>query len=204
MELVNPKADFSQEGFAIAQTVDGQNDPNKGWAVSPATRLTHWATFEAKEPVGKPGGTVLTVTLTHRFQQSYLPGKFRVSLTRLPKPLKLDLAEEYRAVLAVVPELRSQTQKDMLLTYFRAIDTDYRNRANALNAARAPLPADPKLQQLRARVEETKKPVASDPRLVQLRADVEMSVKQAAFRRLTAAQDVAWALINSPAFLFNH
>jgi hypothetical protein len=33
---------------------------------------------------------------------------------------------------------------------------------------------------------------------------VAASTRQAADRRLTAVQDLAWALINSPAFFFNH
>jgi hypothetical protein len=36
-----------------------------------------------------------------------------------------------------------------------------------------------------------------------MRVDVALSAKQLDSRRLTAAQDLAWALINSPAFLFN-
>jgi hypothetical protein len=43
-----------------------------------------------------------------------------------------------------------------------------------------------------------------DPMLLQLRHDLEISIQQAATRRLTAAQDIARALINSPAFLYNH
>jgi hypothetical protein len=49
----------------------------------------------------------------------------------------------------------------------------------------------------------TEKPVPLDFALSQLRADADQSTKQAADARLTAAQDLAWALINSPAFLFN-
>ena len=40
--------------------------------------------------------------------------------------------------------------------------------------------------------------------LAQLRKDFEMSDTQLKNKRLTAAQDLAWALINSPAFLFNY
>jgi len=46
--------------------------------------------------------------------------------------------------------------------------------------------------------------VPDDPALVRLRADVATSAKQLADRRLTAIQDLAWALVNSPAFFFNH
>ena len=66
------------------------------------------------------------------------------------------------------------------------------------------MPIDPKLKELRDQLEFAQRPVQPDPALVNLRRDLEMSVQQATARRLTAAQDIAWALINSPAFLFNH
>ncbi len=202
--LQNALADFSQASFEVKNAVDGSPNASKGWAVSPATGVTHWATFEVKEPVGAEGGTVLTIKLHHKFQPSYLAGRFRLSVTRVAAPVGLGLAEEYRSILAVTPELRTQAQRDTLLGYFRSVDAEYRGRVEAVNKSRAPSPADPMIPQLRDRVADAGKPVPVSPRLSQLRKDVEMSVRQSAVRRLTAAQDVAWALINSPSFLFNH
>ncbi|MBX6311698.1 MAG: DUF1553 domain-containing protein, partial [Isosphaeraceae bacterium] len=202
--LEKPLADFSQQNFNIAQAIDGSPNGGKGWAVSPSFGVTHWATFETKQAAGFEGGTVLTFRLTHRFRKGYMPGRFRISVTRVPKPVGLDLAEEYRALVAVAPEVRTKAQQEALLTYFRAVDPEYRKRLEALNQAKAPLPIDPKLKELREHLEYAQRPVTIDPKLAQLRKDVEQSVQQAAARRLTAAQDIAWALINSPAFLFNH
>ncbi len=202
--LRNPLADFSQMGFEIKNAIDGSPNNGKGWAVSPTIGYTHWATFETSEGVGQPGGTVLTFTMIHKFTQGYLPGKFRISVTTLPKPVALGLAEEYRAILEVVPELRTQAQRDLLANYFKAVDPEWRKRVDAINLSKAGPPADPMLAKLRDQITEANKPVPVDPRLAQLRKDVEMSVRQSATRRLTAAQDIAWALINSPAFLFNH
>jgi WD40 repeat protein len=202
--LQNALADFTQANFDVKSAIDGRRDAQKGWAVSPATGVTHWATFETKEAVGASGGTVLTFTLHHRFGKGFMPGRFRISVTKIARPVGLGLPEEYRSILAIVPELRSQAQRDALGTYFKAVDSDWRKRRDEINKSKAPLPADPKLKQLQDQLAEASKPVPIDPRLGQLRKDIEMSIKQAAARRLTAAQDVAWALINSPAFLFNH
>ena len=90
---------------------------------------------------------------------------------------------------------------------FRDIAEDVAVRAEknkALAESRQPLPIDPKLKGLRDTVELVSQPVPPDALLTQLQADVVASTRQLTEKRLTVAQDIAWALINSPAFLFNH
>ena len=206
VKLVTPMADFNQQNYEIARAVDGDtNNQGTGWAISPATGVVHWATFEAEQPIGAEGGTVLTFKLHQRFNgNKHTIGRFRLSVTTLPKPVGLGLAEPLREIVAVAPDLRTPAQREALLAYRKAVDPEVHKRVAALNESKQPLPEDPKLVELRAALEEARQPVPVDPRLARLRKDVEMSVGQVAEGRLTAAQDIAWALINSPAFLFNH
>ncbi|MND02025.1 hypothetical protein D3C83_212630 [compost metagenome] len=66
------------------------------------------------------------------------------------------------------------------------------------------MPPDPKLTELKKTLADAEAPVRLDPYLVQLRNDAKDSGKQSENTRLTVVQDLAWALINSPGFLFNH
>jgi hypothetical protein len=67
-----------------------------------------------------------------------------------------------------------------------------------------PLPTDPGVLERRSALAKAEEPLRLDPQLVQLRQDTEQSKLLMANKRLTAVQDLAWALINNPAFLFNH
>ncbi len=62
-------------------------------------------------------------------------------------------------------EVRTEAQKNTLLAYFRVMDAELRAKTAALAAARAPLPVDAKLQELRGQLEFAKKPIQPDPAL---------------------------------------
>ena len=75
VKLTNALADFSQDNLDVSKAIDGSsNDPGNGWAVAPATGVTHWAVFETTEPVGTPGGTILTFKLHHKFAEVWTLG----------------------------------------------------------------------------------------------------------------------------------
>ena len=89
------------------------------------------------------------------------------------------------------------------MTFFKKQDKTWKEKQQAITEAKKPVPIDPKIPELEAEVALAKQPVQDDPQLVQLRADTKMSEQLLENERLTAAQDVTWVLINSPAFLFN-
>jgi hypothetical protein len=206
VKFVQPTADLSQPNYDIKTAVDGQRPPqNNGWAIGQGTGVTHWATFEVPEPIGFEGGTILTFTLDQQFvDQKHSLGRFRISITAAAKPIGLTLPGNLTQVIATAAADRDELQRAALIEFFTSRDEEGRKRLVALANAKKPLPPDARLVELQRQLQQVSRPVPEDSKLVQLRQDLAMSKKQLENKRLTAVQDLAWALINSPAFLFNH
>jgi hypothetical protein len=163
VKLANAKATFSQDGFAVAQAIDG--NPDTGWALSPQLGKNHTAVFEGRTKVGNPGGGVLKFEMLQKLPnpKNHNIGRFRLSVTTQKTPLYLQvLPENIAKIVNGDPAKRTPQQQQEVANYYRNLDTDLRRLQNAV--AELPLPPD---------------------------------------ARTMAAQDVAWALMNTPAFLFN-
>ena len=206
VKLQKPLADFSQENYGVSTAVDGKTPgQNNGWAISPNTGVTHWATFQIAEDARLKEPSVLTFKLMHRFSDKmHSIGRFRISVATTEQPVGLSLPEEFMDILATAADKRSEEQQNELMKFFRDRDDELSKKLAAVLESTKPLPADPKLEQLKKELEYAKRPIPDDAELAALRRDLEQSSIQLSNRRLTAAQDLAWALINSPAFLFNH
>jgi len=201
--LRNPKADFSQEKFDVAEALKKGNR-DRGWAVSPQGGFRHEATFEFAKPVAYEGGAQLNLTLVQPFQNGkYVLGKFRIWVTTNPM-VRFGTPKAVAEAIKTPDAKRTKEQKALLTQHFLDQDRDYQATKKALAIARNPLPVDPQLVALQTKHADAQKPIVIDPKLLQLRRDAALSESQLANIRLTAAQDLAWALINSPAFLFNH
>lgn len=201
--LKNPKADFEQNGYAVTEALKKGNR-DKGWAVSPEGGYRHEATFEFAKPVSYKGGAQFAIQMFQPFRNgAYNLGRFRLWVTSSPQ-VRFGTAKPVADAIKTPAAKRSAEQKAVLSAHFLAQFKDYQNASKTLAAARRPLPVDASLAALEAKHVEAQKPIVLDPKLVQLRRDSDLSQKQLNNQRLTAAQDLAWALINSPAFLFNH
>ncbi|HVJ87868.1 MAG TPA: DUF1549 domain-containing protein [Caulifigura sp.] len=205
VELQNAKADFSQAGFDVATAIDGKKpEQNNGWAIMPEFGKNHVATFECKTPIGHEGGSTITIAMDQRYVDAqHSIGRFRLSVTRSPAPLQFGLPENILQVAMLEADVRTPEQNKVAFDYFKAQDAEFKKKTDALTAAKKPLPEDPKLVELGNALKEAEKPLPVDPQLTRLKRSVDLSKDQLGHKRLTIAQDYAWALINSPAFLFN-
>jgi hypothetical protein len=106
-------------------------------------------------------------------------------------------------VLRVPASRRTPQQAETIKAHVRSHELGALRREFALTLARRPLPEDLRRIELEQDLERASRPVAIDVPLALLRQDVEQSSRQLTQKRLTAVQDLTWALINTPSFLFN-
>ena len=206
IEFGRAVADFAQQNLGVELAIDkNATNPGQGWAVHPRMQERHWAVFEFREPrvLAEPG--VLIVVLEQRFQGAkWNLGRFRLSATGAAGPLPLGPDARIAELAGKPRSARTPDEHAELARLVDAADGVRQKLTADLVEAQRPLPPDPGLVALEGAIRVAEQPVPDDPAIVRLRADVAASANQIASRRLTTVQDLAWALINSPAFFFNH
>ncbi len=203
VEIESAVANIVQPSFDIKQVFDGNTSNNRGWAISNAIGKTSWASFQLKMPIGYSGGTLIRFLMHQNFDDQHQIGHFRFSLTRHHEPVGLSLSESLLAELTKPEEKWQPDTKAVLVQAFEKSDLKLKTLTELVAASQKPIEINPEIVRLREKLARVSKPIPPDAKLEQLEKDVKMSEAQLANHRLTAAQDLAWALINSPSFLFN-
>ena len=140
--------------------------------------------------------------------QQYLTGKhtlgrFRFSVTDQDEVF-YGIPPELVEVVETPADKRTSEQAEQLKEFHKKDSKKRKELVTALNQVKVPRQVDKELKQLRYRVLVLGQPLPEDPQLLDLKRAIKLSTRQLENRRLTVAQDIAWALINNPAFLFNH
>ena len=205
LSFENSLATFSQGGYPVASAVDGKVAPSgNGWAISPQMGNVHFASFQVKQKLSFKGPLQLTFTLKQEFQSGqHSLGRFRLAVTDVPAPISYGLPKEVKAIFAIAKDKRTAEQKTKLSDAFKKSNPERVLLTHSLNKANKPLPKDPKLVKLQKSLADAKIPVVLPPEIARLRRALGLSKNHLTNKRLVGAQDLSWALINTPAFLFN-
>jgi hypothetical protein len=202
-----PQATINQPGYEVKTAIDGNRgaESNNGWAIAPGIGKEQSAKFGLATPLEGAKSRLVEFTIYQNFQDGqHSLGRFRLSVTNSKPPLNFGLTPAISAILAKPADKRTDAEREVLLAQLRAADEHYQELQAALTAQQQSLPSDGRLQELESQLAAASQPLPIDPKLQRMRRAIELSEEQLKNKRLTVAQDITWALINNPAFLYNH
>ena len=138
LPLANASAGHSQGGFDVAGAIDG--DAKTGWAIGGAIGQPHAAVFEIQKPPKTGKQAELTLTLTHLHGDMHNLGRFRISATTAPHPVR-ELPSTIRGIIAKEKSRRSADESAKLLAYFTRISKLYAETQKRIEAKKTALAA---------------------------------------------------------------
>ncbi len=199
------EATFSQQDYDVQEAIDGKRQQSgDGWAVSGQTGKPQSAVFYLKEPLKLTEAAELTFVIDQlHTDRKHALGRFRISVTDDTNPALNGIPQEIDRILAVVESARTDEQKQQLQSWYQDQSEGRRQLALALAKNKLPRPVDPGITEREAKIALESQPMTRDPQLVRLERAVKLSEEQLRDLRKTMAQDLSWALVNSPSFLFN-
>jgi hypothetical protein len=119
LKLQNASATFSEKDLDVAKAIDGNTEGKSGWSIGGRTGAIYAASFEFKDAaLGEPGSTLI-FSLVQRYGTNHTLGRFRISATTQPLPIR-ETPETIKQILSVASAERTEEQKKDLLNYFRA------------------------------------------------------------------------------------
>ncbi len=181
--------------------VQGVFFPSDGWLAG----LSRGAIEDNCSTNQSSSGWLVRFTLVHTYPDGeHIPGRIRLSLSSLSGQVGPGLSEELIASLAADPAVWAPELATRFQQLFDSTSPELAALKTGLATAELPLMIDATIVSARSLVTRLSVSTLPDPLLEQLNRDLALSEQQLASARLTAAQDLTWALINSPAFLFNH
>jgi hypothetical protein len=122
VRLVDAAADYSQTDWDVREALDSNAKAGKegsGWAVGGGTGNPHHADFGFAEPIERPAGTELTLTLVQNYGEQHTLGRFRLHV--LTAPTELALPAEVRAALAKPAADRTKTDHEAVARHVERV-----------------------------------------------------------------------------------
>ncbi|HEV3385851.1 MAG TPA: DUF1549 domain-containing protein, partial [Gemmata sp.] len=142
VKLSNPRATFEQKGLPVAAAID--ESTTTAWAIDPQFGKDHAAAFNFEKPIGFPGGTTITVTLSFNNNTGHGIGRPRFSLSTALKPdlLSPAVSDAIRDAIETPAGKRTPEQIAAVLKWYAPKDAEYKKlqKAERDHSAKAPKP----------------------------------------------------------------
>ncbi|MBI4663541.1 MAG: DUF1553 domain-containing protein [Verrucomicrobia bacterium] len=139
IELRNATADFNQKDWEIAKAVDGKT--NTAWGIHPEVGKSHVAVFECKQRLNLASGERLTFVLEQLHGRSHLLGRFRLSVTAAPWPVRADpLPENIARIAGLARGDRTKEEQEQLTAHYQTISPELQRLLDEIDEKLAKLP----------------------------------------------------------------